>query len=71
MKIHFLPSAKNYLEEIQRLISFENTGRMLISRKLSRQEREIFNLDQAVLRAMPSKETLPYLQYHRAQRFQA
>jgi hypothetical protein len=53
------------------LISFDDSGRMLVSSKLSPQERAIFGISQAALRQVPPPETIVYLEYHRTKRFRA
>ena len=47
------------------LISFEDSGKMLVSSKLSQSEREIFGVVGKKLSKKPSAETAKYLAYHR------
>ena len=47
------------------LISFEDSGKMLVSSKLSQSEREIFGVVGKKLSQKPSVETANYLAYHR------
>jgi putative restriction endonuclease len=47
------------------LISFEDSGRILISSELSRHEQTIYGLNGAELTKKPSSKTADYLQYHR------
>ena len=47
------------------LISFEDSGKMLVSSKLSQSEREIFVIIGKKLSKKPSAETANYLTYHR------
>jgi hypothetical protein len=47
------------------LISFEDSGKMLVSSKLSQSEREIFGVIGKKLFKKPSAETANYLSYHR------
>lgn len=47
------------------LISFEDSGKMLVSSKLSQSEREIFGVIGKKLSKKPSVETANYLAYHR------
>jgi predicted restriction endonuclease len=47
------------------LISFEASGKMIVSSKLSQSEREIFGLIGKKLSKTPSTETANYLLYHR------
>jgi hypothetical protein len=53
------------------LISFENSGRMIVSSLLKPEERAIYGLAEgALLKPLPP-ETINYLQYHRANRLRA
>jgi putative restriction endonuclease len=47
------------------LISFDDSGKMLVSSKLSQSEQEIFGLVGKKLSKKPSAETANYLSYHR------
>jgi hypothetical protein len=47
------------------LISFEDSGKMLVSSKLSQSEREIFGVIGKRLSKKPSVETANYLAYHK------
>jgi len=47
------------------LISFDDTGAILISRRINTQEQTLFNLQGNKLRQQPSPETRAYLMYHR------
>jgi len=49
-----------------RLISFDDSGKMLVSSKLSQSEQEIFGVVGKKLSKKPSTETAIYLSYHRA-----
>ena len=49
------------------LISFEDSGKMLVSSKLSQSEQEIFGVIGKKLSKKPSVETANYLAYHRTQ----
>ena len=51
------------------LISFEDSGKMLVSSKLSQSEREIFGIVGKKLSKKPSAETANYLAYHRTKFF--
>jgi hypothetical protein len=48
------------------LISFEDSGKMIVSSKLSTSEQEIFGVIGRRLSKKPSAETVKYLAYHRA-----
>ena len=52
------------------LISFEASGKMLVSRQLNDAERAIFGLVGKSLSKKPTSETAQYLHYHRSHRFQ-
>ena len=52
------------------LISFEDSGALLVSSKLSDEERSIFGVSDCELTKTPSAETATYLAYHRQTRFQ-
>jgi putative restriction endonuclease len=47
------------------LISFEDSGRMIVSSSLSRLEREIFGISDKKLRQKPTIRTAGYMEYHR------
>jgi predicted restriction endonuclease len=47
------------------LISFESSGRMLVSRKLPMSERKIFDVIGKALTKTPGSDTARYLLYHR------
>lgn len=47
------------------LISFDDSGRMLVSSKLSQSEQDIFGVVGRKLSKKPSPETAEYLSYHR------
>lgn len=47
------------------LISFDSSGQMLVSSKLTESERKIFGLDTQALRKKPSEKTATYLAGHR------
>jgi hypothetical protein len=47
------------------LISFEDSGQMLISPKLSFEEQKVFGVVGKSLRKRPSPETVIYLKHHR------
>ena len=51
------------------LISFEDSGLMLVSRRLPLSERTIYGVVERVLIKAPPPETAKYLSYHRAQCF--
>ncbi len=51
------------------LISFEDSGKMLVSSKLSQSERKIFGIVGKTLSIKPSSETANYLAYHRTKIF--
>jgi hypothetical protein len=51
------------------LISFEDSGKILVSSKLSQSEREIFGVVGKKLSKKPSVETANYLAYHRTKVF--
>lgn len=51
------------------LISFETSGKMLVSSELSQSEQEIFGIVGGKLRKPPSVETANYLEYHRSEVF--
>jgi HNH endonuclease len=53
------------------LISFEDSGRMIVSPRLSAQERAIYGLVDRTLNQPPPPETAIYLQYHRTSCFRA
>ncbi len=53
------------------LITFEPSGRMLVSSKLKPAERSIFGLAGKSLRKKPTNETEKYLLHHRAKTFKA
>lgn len=52
------------------LISFESSGEMIVSSKLSNSERQIFSIGGRSLSKKPSEETAVYLAYHRENYFQ-
>ncbi|HEY7157698.1 MAG TPA: HNH endonuclease [Gemmataceae bacterium] len=52
------------------LISFEGSGKMIVSGRLSKQERRIFGITGRALMQKPAPETAKYLKYHRQYRFQ-
>jgi hypothetical protein len=52
------------------LITFEDSGKLVVSSKLDEEEREIYSLHECSLSKAPSPETANYLAYHRASRFQ-
>jgi hypothetical protein len=53
------------------LISFEDSGKMLFSSKLSQSEREVFGVIGKKLSQKPSAEIAKYLRYHRAKVYES
>jgi hypothetical protein len=53
------------------LISFYDSGQMLVSSKLTAKERAIYGIVDAALRNTPPPETIPYLKHHRENQFRA
>jgi putative restriction endonuclease len=51
------------------LISFESSGKLIVSSSLSERERSIFQIELRSLRNMPSEFTEEYLVYHRKRVF--
>jgi hypothetical protein len=47
------------------LISFDESGKLIVSSMLRVKERDIFGINNASLKRMPAQETLEYLTYHR------
>jgi putative restriction endonuclease len=47
------------------LISFDESGKLIVSSILRAKERDIFGINNASLKRMPVQETLEYLTYHR------
>ncbi len=53
------------------LISFDSSGKLIVSSKLKATEQEIFGIRQASLTRTPTEKTAEYLTYHRAHVFQS
>jgi putative restriction endonuclease len=51
------------------LISFDDTGGVLIAKTLNKTERALLGVDRLKLKRAPSKRTAGYLQYHRSEIF--
>ena len=47
------------------LISFDESGKLIVSSMLRAKERDIFGINNASLKRMPAQETLECLTYHR------
>jgi predicted restriction endonuclease len=47
------------------LISFDESGKLIVSSMLQAKERQIFGINNASLKRMPTQKTLEYLTYHR------
>src|SRR5262249_47265722 len=47
------------------LISFESSGKLIVSSEMSAEERQIYGLDEKALAMKPAAKTAGYLAYHR------